>query len=173
MKSLIVCVSVSHGNTRRVADRMAEVLGAGVAEPEAVDPNTVREYDLVGFGSGIYFMAAHARLVSFVRGLPPVVGLLSRNGSRSGLVGLPAFTFFTSGAPQIPLTSYGKAIRNQLKSKGFDVLDSFSCRGFDTVGPFQLVGGLNKGRPDGRDLDRAARFAARLRERVTGSQAAS
>jgi hypothetical protein len=28
MKSLIVCVSKSHGNSRRVADRMAEALGA-------------------------------------------------------------------------------------------------------------------------------------------------
>ena len=37
MKSLIVCVSISNGNTRRVADRIAEVLNAEVVEPEAVD----------------------------------------------------------------------------------------------------------------------------------------
>ena len=40
MKSLIVCVSTSHGNTRRIADRMAEVLDAEVVEPESVDPET-------------------------------------------------------------------------------------------------------------------------------------
>jgi flavodoxin len=34
MKSLIICVSKSHGNTRRVADRMAEVLDAEVVNPE-------------------------------------------------------------------------------------------------------------------------------------------
>ena len=38
MKSLIICISTSHGNTRRVADRIAEVLHADVVEPEAVDP---------------------------------------------------------------------------------------------------------------------------------------
>ena len=36
MNVLLVCVSVSHGNTRRVADVMAEVLGATVVEPEEV-----------------------------------------------------------------------------------------------------------------------------------------
>ncbi|HZE15947.1 MAG TPA: flavodoxin domain-containing protein [Mycobacterium sp.] len=54
MKSLIVCVSTSHGNTRRITYRMAEVLDAEVVDSESVDPETIREYDLVGFGSGIY-----------------------------------------------------------------------------------------------------------------------
>jgi hypothetical protein len=40
MKSLIVGVSIPHGNTRRVADRMAEVLRA-----EVVDPETLHEHD--------------------------------------------------------------------------------------------------------------------------------
>jgi flavodoxin len=160
MKSLIVCVSISHGNTRRVADRMAEVLDAEVVDPESVDPDRLGEYDLVGFGSGIYFMAVHARLRNLIRGLPHVDDVR-------------AFTFFTSGAREIPLLGYNKSVRNRLESKGFQVLDSFSCRGFDTVGPFGFIGGINKGRPDDHDLDRAAAFAARLRKRVTGSQPAS
>ena len=159
MKSLIVCVSISHGNTRRVADRMAQVLQAEVAEPEAVNPETLHEYDLVGFGSGIYWMAVHTRLSAFVRGLSPVEGIR-------------AFTFFTSGAPEIPLLGYSKPLRRQLAQKGFDVLGSFTCRGFDTVGPFRIIGGLNIGRPDSHDLDRAAAFATRLRQRVAGSPTA-
>jgi menaquinone-dependent protoporphyrinogen IX oxidase len=70
MKSRIVCVSISNGNTRRVADRIAEVLHAQVVEPEAVDLAALGEYDLVGFGSGIYFNAAHPRLWRLVRRLP-------------------------------------------------------------------------------------------------------
>src|SRR5271166_4935193 len=131
MKSLIVCVSTSHGNTRRVADRMAEVLHADVVEPEAVDADRLGEYDLVGFGSGIYFMR---------------------------------------GAAELPLMGYRRPIQRRLVSKGFRVLGSFSCRGFDTVGPLRLVGGLNKGRPNVRDLDLAAAFAARLRDRAAGPE---
>lgn len=160
MKSLIVCVSTSHGNTRRVADRMAEVLGAEVVEPESVDPETLGEYDLVGFGSGIYFMSVHARLQRLLGRLPNVDGVR-------------AFTFSTSGASQIPLVGYQKPFQKQLASKGFRVIGSFSCRGWDTVGPFGLIGGLNKGRPNDHDLHRAEAFAARLREKVTGSPTAS
>ncbi|MFZ1177555.1 MAG: flavodoxin family protein [Mycobacterium sp.] len=160
MKSLIVCVSTSHGNTRRVADGMAEVLDAEVVEPEAVDPGKLCEYDLVGFGSGIYYMTFDSRLQSLIRRVPHVDGIR-------------AFTFFTSGARQIPLLDYTKPVRKQLASKGFEVLDSFSCRGFDTVGPFGFIGGINRGRPNDHDLERAAAFAERLRKRVMRSQAAS
>ncbi len=160
MKSLIVCVSTSHGNTRRVADGMAEVLDAEVVEPEAVDPGKLCEYDLVGFGSGIYYMTFDSRLQSLIRRVPHVDGIR-------------AFTFFTSGARQIPLLDYTKPVRKQLASKGFEVLDSFSCRGFDTVGPFGFIGGINRGRPNDHDLERAAAFAERLRKRVMCSQAAS
>jgi len=72
MKSLIVCVSKSHGNTRRVADRMAEVLDAEVVEPESVDPEALRGYDLVGFGSGVYYMTVDAMLRNLIRRLPAV-----------------------------------------------------------------------------------------------------
>ncbi|BBY38530.1 flavodoxin [Mycobacterium mantenii] len=160
MKSLIICVSTSHGNTRRVADRMAEVLDAEVVEPESVDPENLCQYDLVGFGSGIYYMSVDTRLRKLIRRLPHVDGIR-------------AFTFLTSGAGQIPLLDYSKPVRNQLASKGFKVLGSFTCRGFDTVGPFGFIGGINRGRPNDHDLEHAAAFAARVRIRVAGSPAAS
>ena len=160
MKSLIVCVSKSHGNTRRVADRIAEVLDAEVVEPESVDPETLREYNLVGFGSGIYYMSVDARLPKLISRLPHVHGIR-------------AFTFFTSGARKIPLLDYTTPVRNQLAAKGFEVLDSCPCRGFDTVGPFGFIGGINRGRPNDHDLERAAAFAARIRERVARAHAAS
>ncbi len=101
-------------------------------------------------------MAVHPRLRKLIRRLP--------RGD-----GIRAFTFFTSGGGEVPLVGYSRSIRRQLASKGFDVPDSFSCRGLDTVGPLRLVGGVNKGRPNDRDLDRAAAFAVRLREHVAGS----
>ena len=159
MKSLIVCVSVSHDNTRKVADRMAGVLEAEVADPEAVDADRIADYDLVGFGSGIYFMMVHPRLWNLVRCLPRVDGV-------------PAFTFFTSGGSEIPLVGYSQPIRRRLTSKGFRVLDSFSCRGFGTAGPLRFIGGVNKGRPNDRDLDAAEAFAARLAEQVARPETA-
>jgi len=160
MKSLIICASKSHGNTRLVADRMAEVLGAEVVAPEVVDPAALRQYDLIGFGSGIYYMRMETRLLKLIRHIPLVDHIR-------------AFTYFTSGAREVPLLSYHKPIRKRLEAKGFEVIGSFSCRGFDTVGPFGLIGGINRGRPDGHDLERAEAFAAHLRKRIEASTAAS
>ncbi|ASL15148.1 flavodoxin family protein [Mycobacterium intracellulare] len=160
MKSLIICTSKSHGNTRLVADRMAAVLESEVVAPEAVDPATLRQYGLIGFGSGIYYMGVDARLQNLIRHIPTV------DHTR-------AFTYVTSGAREVPLLSYHKPIRKRLEAKGFEVIGSFSCRGFDTVGPFGLIGGINRGRPDDHDLERAATFAARLRKRVEASPRAS
>ena len=35
---------------------------------------------------------------------------------------------------------------------------SFGCKGYDTFGPFKLVGGICKGRPDENDLNSACHF---------------
>ncbi len=153
MKTLIVCVSVAHGNTRRLAAAIADELHATVMEPEEVDAKLIADYDLIGFGSGIYAMSFHRRLREFVKALPP------SNGQHT-------FVFATSGSPELPLLSFTHPLKHQLAHKGFDVMGSFTCRGLDTWGPLQLIGGFNRGRPNDADLDRARRFAAQLRSRV-------
>jgi flavodoxin len=41
MKTLIVYVSIEHGNTEKVARAMAEVLGADTKKASEVDPNSL------------------------------------------------------------------------------------------------------------------------------------
>jgi flavodoxin len=149
MKTLIVCVSVSHTNTKKVARVMAEVLDASIVEPEEVDLATIGDYDLVGFGSGIYFMAFHPRLRQLVRSLPRVTNR-------------KAFVFSTSGSREPPRWGYTRRLHDRLAVIGYDVVGSFSCRGYDTWLPLRLVGGINKGRPDSADLERARAFARSL-----------
>ena len=66
-KSIIVCTSVSHGNTKKIADAICGVLDAPVVAPDAAD---LAGYDMVGFGSGIYFGSFHSDLRAFVESLP-------------------------------------------------------------------------------------------------------
>lgn len=152
MKTLIVCVSVSNGSTRKVGERLAGGLDGEIVEPEQVAPEALDAFDLVGFGSGIYFNSPHARLRDLVKRLP------QREAQ-------PAFVFFTSGAPEPPLLGYTRPLRSSLERKGFRVLDTFSCRGLDTVGPLRFIGGINKGHPNEGDLRRADEFARALRAR--------
>lgn len=159
MRSLIVCVSVSNGNTRQVVGVLAGGLGGTLVEPEDVVPSTLGDYDLVGFGSGIYGMAFHRRLLGLVRRLPEGHG-------RSSLV------FATSGSPEPPVWRYTRRLQRLLEGRGYSVAGTFVCRGYDTWLPLRLVGGLNKGHPDGDDLERARTFARELRQRVERGAAA-
>lgn len=150
MKAVIVCTSVSHGNTRRVADSMAQVLGAKVVSPEQADPAELAGTDLVGFGSGVFYGRLHRGLTDFVRALP---------GQRGR-----AFVFATSGLPEVPLAPFTRPLVRLLESKGFEVDGTFSCRAFDTWAPFKVVGGINKQRPNVADLAAARAFAEQLRD---------
>lgn len=55
MKILIVVKSKHHDNTLKIAEAMAEVAPATVVDLENVKNFKLREYDIVGFGSGIYY----------------------------------------------------------------------------------------------------------------------
>ncbi|MER7580468.1 flavodoxin family protein [Kitasatospora sp. NPDC097691] len=152
MKAVIVCASVSHGNTRRIAEAVGRVLSAPVVEPEQIDPAELADHDLVGFGSGIFTGRFHPRLRDFVRSVP------REQRAR-------AFVFATSGLPELPVRPFTRPLARALEQKGFEVAGAFSCRGFDTWLPFRLVGGINKARPGAADLAAARAFAEGLRAR--------
>ncbi|MBB5101476.1 flavodoxin [Streptomyces spectabilis] len=153
MKAMIVCVSVSHGNTKKVADAMGQALEAPVVAPEDVDAAELATCDLVGFGSGVFSMALHPRLREFAASLP--------KGERRS-----AFVFATSGFPEAPFRPFTRPLLRLLERRNFDVVDTFSCRAWDTAGPFKPVGGIRKGRPDAADLEAARAFAAGLPGRI-------
>lgn len=39
---------------------------------------------------------------------------------------------------------------------------AFACKGWNAYGSFKLIGGINKGRPNDKDLENAREFAKRL-----------
>jgi flavodoxin len=147
MKALIIYVSLHHGNTEQVARTMANVLGAVPLPVKQADCDMLGPYDLVGFGSGIYFGRHHASLLDFVDRLPATEDK-------------KAFIFSTSGLRKIWLVhDFDRALEERLRCKGFEIIGEFSCRGLDTYRATRLVGGINRGRPDARDLQRAEDFA--------------
>lgn len=151
--ALIVCVSVSRGNTAAVADALAAPLGARVVAPEEVDLASLTDHDVVGFGSGIYYGSCHPRLRRLVETLPWVP---------DGAPATRAFVFTTSGQGRDQHLPWQAPLETLLRAKGYDVTGSFACRGHDVWGPLRLVGGINRGHPDARDLARAHAFAERV-----------
>jgi len=153
LKTLIIYVSPHHGNTEKVAKAMANVLGADLMRVAQVDINMLAEYDLIGFGSGIYFGKYHKSLVELVDKLPV-------------LENKRAFIFSTSGLTKIPfIHDFAKPLKEKLKQKGLNIVGEFSCRGFDTSQAARIIGGINWGRPDEKDLRLAENFASGLKDR--------
>ncbi|MCK5177141.1 MAG: flavodoxin, partial [Candidatus Aenigmarchaeota archaeon] len=55
----IICISIHHGNTKKIAKAMAKVLDADILEPANIDILSLDKYELIGFGSGIYGWKHH------------------------------------------------------------------------------------------------------------------
>ncbi len=152
MKSLIVVISVHHNNTGRIADTMAKVINAEIKKPKELDPEKLRNYDLVGFGSGIYSAKHHISLLLLADKLPSIDNK-------------KVFIFSTSG-----ITSESKAskdhkqLREKLESKGYSIVNEFQCKGFNTNSFLKYIGGMNKGRPNAEDFRNAEEFAQNLKK---------
>lgn len=147
MKTAIIYKSIHHGNTKKVAEVMAQPLKADLIDLKDAGPNIINEYDLIGFGSGIYYYRPHKKLRKFIEDLDNVENMEKK-----------AFTFITSGNGKP-----NKWLNEKLTKKGFEVLGDFVCKGFDTYGPLKLVGGHNKGQPNEQDLKNAENFAKNLK----------
>jgi len=152
VRAVVLYISIHHGNTEKVAKAMTNALNADLLTLSQVHCEILDQYDLIGFGSGIYFGRHHKSLLDFVDKLPML-------GNKK------AFIFSTSGLRKIPfIYDFDKPLREKLQRKGFDILGYFSCRGYDTWGLTKLVGGINKGRPNAEDLEQAKSFARRIQQ---------
>jgi len=162
MKSLIVVFSYHHNNTQKVAEVFAKVLDAQTKTPQQTSPEEIQQFDLVGFGSGIYAGKHHESLIDLADKLQPVTDK-------------KAFIFSTSGMPvavsgQQRLEAYTrkchKPLKEKLIPKGYVIIDEFGCAGFNTNKFLKYFGGINKGRPNADDLKHAEDFARNLKQNL-------
>ena len=149
MKTLLILVSYHHKNTQKIADVLAKTLNAQIKTPQQTSPEDLQQYDLVGFGSGIYFGKHHKELRALV-------------GKLSLAVNKKAFIFSTSGDTRNGVKLH-MDLKKELASKGYNIVGEFNCAGFDTFGLLKLFGGIKKGKPDAVDLKRAEDFAEKLK----------
>ncbi len=148
MKTLIIYQSVHHGNTEKVTKVIAETLNGQMLKPEAVELDKLKDYDLIGFGSGIFpgKFKFHKSVIELVDSLPQQLGK-------------KAFIYSTSGQGNV---SYNNPMKSKLKEKGFEIIGEFASKGFNTAGPLKLIGGIAKDRPNSDDLQEAKSFAHEL-----------
>jgi len=141
MKTAIIYYSNHHGNTKKVLD----AIKAG-NDVELIDVTTDKSADLtafdrIGIASGIYYSSIAKPLAAFAREKLPEekeVFFIGTCGSRR--------------------KGYFDEIRSITDEKKCRFLGEFLCQGYDTFGPFKLVGGIAKGHPTADELSDAVKF---------------
>ncbi len=152
MKSLLVLYSYHHNNTEKIAKVFAKVLDAPIKTPQQINLEELQGYNLIGFGSGIYSAKHHQFLLDLADTLPKVTNKKAFIFSTSAIMG------------EAKVAQDHSLLREKLQSKGYLILDEFSCKGFNTNSFLKLFGGMNKGRPNDLDLKHAEEFARNLKQ---------
>lgn len=166
IKSLLVLYSYHHNNTEKIANVIAEVLDAQIRTPQQLRPEELLDYDLIGFGSGIYGEKHHISLIDLADKLPQVTNKKAFIFSTNGTPAVAGKVSGRDGVPGSKLKEYENKfhmpLRVKLQSKGYIIIDEFSCGGLNTNSFLKLFGGLNKGRPNAEDLEHAEEFTQKL-----------
>ncbi len=145
MKSIIIYASTHHGNTKKVVDAIANEFDVEIIDATRVREKDLKSYDLIGFASGIFFTKFSEQVLNFARVNLPV--------------NKDVFFIATAGNP---MNGNFNSIAEVAKDKKCIVRGRFQCKGFDTYGPFKLVGGIQKGHPDESELKAAVDFYKEL-----------
>ncbi|MBD3406917.1 MAG: flavodoxin [Candidatus Lokiarchaeota archaeon] len=152
VRCLIIVYSFHHKNTEKIAKRIASVLNAEVTTPQVMNPEELQDYDLIGWGSGIYSARHHESLIDLAEQIPVV------NGGNTFLFSTGAMT------SKKKMNNDHALLREKLEEKGYTIIDEFQCKGFNTNSFMRFFGGMNKGRPNEEDLSNAEKFARTLEE---------
>ncbi len=145
MSTAIVYYSKHHGNTKKLLDAIAEKHPVTLIDVTAQPDADLSGYERIGFASGIYYSAFAKQIISFANAHLP---------ERKDLVHI-----YTHGAPK---GDFLKTIREIAEKKHCREIGEYRCQGFDTFGPFKLVGGIAKGHPTEEEIKGAVTFYQQL-----------
>ena len=141
MKTAIIYYSRHHGNTKKLLDAIASKHPVDLIDVTDAPGADLSGFDRIGIASGIYYGAFAKQVIRFAQDCLPD--------------GKPVFFIQTCGAPR---RGYFDAIRKVARAKGCREMGTYECLGFDTFGPFKLIGGVAKGHPTEAEIQGAVAF---------------
>ena len=140
-KIAIVYASTHHGSTRKLVDAIAqrhEITPIDATQQNRAD---LSGYDAVGFASGIDFGKFYDCVERFlVENLP--------EGKR-------VFFLYTCAKPSDRFT---QSVKDKAAQKQAVFLGEYGCRGYNTYGPWKLIGGMNRHHPTAEEVEGAVQF---------------
>ena len=141
MSTAIVYYSRHHGNTKKLLDAITSKNAVTLIDVTQQPDADLSSFNRIGFASGIYFSSFAKQLLAFADAHLPE----SRD----------VFYIYTHGAP---VRGFLKGMRKIASKKRCREIGAYHCLGFDTFGPFKLIGGVAKGHPTEEEIRGAVEF---------------
>ncbi|MDO4711135.1 MAG: flavodoxin domain-containing protein [Peptostreptococcaceae bacterium] len=148
-KIAIVYVSVHHKNTEKLLKGIASSCDVDLFDLMLDKDLDLSDHDVIGYASGIFALKMHGSIYKFLdenKTLPKKAIAICTSGMGKGTM-IRRFSKF-------------------LQEKGFEVLGEFECKGFDTFGPFKLIGGINRKHPDEKDIAEGIAFLKGIEQKL-------
>ena len=146
MKTAIVYYSNHHGNTKKLLDAITAENELTLIDVTAQPETDLSGYDRIGFASGIYYGGFAKQILDYAQEHLPEQKAV--------------FLIYTQGAPK---GSFLNSIREMIAQKNCTEIGAYGCRGYDTFGPFKLLGGIAKGHPTEEEIRGAVKFYQELK----------
>ena len=142
-KICIVYDSMHNMNTEKLVLSLKENYNdVDIVKVNNFDINAIDDYPKIGLASGIYWGR-------FSKNIEELLDKILDSDVKN------LFFIYTSGVGKV---RYEKKLIKKLEEKNKICLGIFSCKGFDKYGPFKLIGGINKGKPNEKDIQNLIKF---------------
>lgn len=140
-KTVIIYASTHHGNTFKLVKAIAEKYDTELIDATKENTSDLSDYGFIGFASGIDFGKFYRCVEEF----------LENNLPENKKV----FFIYTSAKKSVKFT---RTIKEKAEKKNAQVMGEYGCKGFNTYGPWKIVGGMNKNHPTNEEIAEAVQF---------------
>lgn len=140
-KTVIIYASTHHGNTYKLVKAISDKHNIDLIDATKQSAADLQSYDVIGFASGIDFGKFYEVVENFARDHLPFKKQV--------------FFLYTCAMDREGFTD---SIREIAAQKEAVVLGEYGCKGYNTYGPWKVIGGMNKKHPTKDDIALALKF---------------
>lgn len=134
-KIVIIFASVHHKNTEKVISYIAPKIDADTVNIIENHEPDISGYDTVILASGIYYNTFHKNITEYIK--------------NTSFKGIKVILFYTCG---MRYRDYARETKQLLLQKKAEFIGDVYCRGYDTIGFLNKIGGIAKGHPSDKDM---------------------
>ena len=140
-KKIIIFASKHHNNTYKLVKAISDKYEITTIDATKETFADLTEYDTIGFASGIDFGKFYEEIENFAEANLPIKK--------------EVFFLYTCAMERKGFTN---SIREIALKKDAIILGEYGCKGYNTYGPWKVIGGMNKKHPTEVEVKSAVEF---------------